>query len=108
MRTARLALLALLLVGCPRRMESRVEGADEEQLTSDEARLEELRVRAALPEATCAEQCSLAPQVCDVAEALCTVVARHPERADLPPRCSRAREACAERTDTCARCRRRE
>ena len=104
MRGARLALFALLLVGCPRRMESRVAGSDEDQLTSQEARLEELRARASTPGASCADQCSLAPRVCEVSEDLCAVVARHPERADLPPRCSRAREACAERTDTCSRC----
>ena|SRR5690349_9037259 len=107
MRIANLALLTLALMGCPKQVDTRVAGSDDEQLTTYEARLEELRARGAAGELSCADQCTLATQTCDVAEALCGVVSRHPDRTDLPPRCARARESCAEKTDNCTRCRNR-
>jgi hypothetical protein len=105
MRLANLALLTLALVGCPKQVDTRVAGSDDDQLTTYEARLEELRARGSAGELSCADQCTLSTQTCDVAEGLCAVVARHPARADLPQRCARARESCAEKTDGCTRCR---
>ena len=105
MRIARLALLTLALAGCPKQVDTRVAGSDDEQLTTYEARLEELRARGAAGNLSCSEECTLSTQTCDVAEELCAVVERHPDRTDLPPRCARARESCAETTDGCTRCR---
>lgn len=105
MRIASLALLTLALVGCPKQMDTRVAGSDDDQLTTYEARLEELRTRGAAGNLSCSDECTLSTQTCDVAEALCGVVERHPDRTDLPPRCARARESCAEKTDGCTRCR---
>ena len=47
MRVANLALLTLALVGCPKQGDTRVAGSDDDQLTTYEARLEELRTRGA-------------------------------------------------------------
>jgi len=105
MRVANLALLSLALVGCPKQVDTRVAGSDDDQLTTYEARLEELWTRGAAEEQSCSDQCTLSTQTCEVAEALCEVVARHPARTDLPRRCARARESCAEKTDGCTRCR---
>ncbi|HYO72434.1 MAG TPA: hypothetical protein VEU33_40825 [Archangium sp.] len=105
MRIANLALLTLVLMGCPKQVDTRVAGSDDDQLTTYEARLEELRAWSSAGELSCPDQCTLSTETCEVAEALCGVVARHPGRTDLPPRCARARESCAERTDGCTRCR---
>ncbi|PTL76084.1 hypothetical protein [Vitiosangium sp. GDMCC 1.1324] len=104
MRAASLALLTLALVGCPKQMETRVAGSDDDQLTTYEARLEELRSRGEAGNLSCSDRCTLSTQTCAVSEDLCGVVARHPERTDLPPRCARARESCAETTERCTRC----
>ncbi|WNG46370.1 hypothetical protein F0U60_21310 [Archangium minus] len=105
MRAASLALLTLALVGCPKQVDNRVAGSDDDQLTAYEARLEELRARGASDgDPTCSDRCTLSTQTCGVAENLCEVVADHPERTDLPQRCIRARESCAETTDSCKRC----
>src|SRR5687767_6105751 len=104
MRAASLALLTLVLVGCPKQMDTRVAGSDDEQLATYEARLEELRSRASTRDLSCEDECTLARETCEVAEDHCEVVSRNPERTDLPKRCARARESCAERTDRCARC----
>lgn len=108
MRLARLALLSLLLVACSQRRGARVAGEDDAEIATQEARLEELRAQGASPTATCADRCALTGQTCGVAESLCEVVARHPQRPELATRCVRAREACASGTDTCARCQARE
>jgi hypothetical protein len=105
MRVASLALLTLALMGCPKQVDTRVAGSDDDQLTTYEARLEELRARGSAGELSCSDECTLSTQTCDVAEALCEVVARHRDRTDLPQRCARARESCAEKTDGCTRCR---
>ncbi|HEY0096183.1 MAG TPA: hypothetical protein VGB96_17780 [Archangium sp.] len=105
MRIASLALLTLALAGCPKQVDTRVAGSDDDQLTTYEARLEELRTRGAAGELSCPEQCTLSTQTCEAAEGLCAVVDRHPDRMDLPQRCARARESCAGETDGCTRCR---
>jgi len=104
MRMLRLVLLPLVLVGCLKQVEGRVAGSDDEQLAAYEAKLEELRARGA-GEPSCAEQCDVATQTCGVAEHLCAVVERHPDRTDLPSRCVQARESCATGTERCTSCR---
>jgi hypothetical protein len=106
MRTTLLALLTLVLMGCPKQVDNtRVAGTDDEQLASYEARLEELRSRASTRDTSCEEGCTLTREMCVVAEDLCAVVGRHEDRPDLPSRCAKARESCAEGTDNCTRCR---
>jgi methylaspartate ammonia-lyase len=106
MRAASLALLTLVLVGCPKQVDTtRVAGSDDEQLATYEARLEELRSRGAGGETSCEERCTQATQTCEVAEDFCELVARHPDRGDLTRRCVQAQESCAETTDGCTRCR---
>jgi hypothetical protein len=105
MRTLRLVLLPLVLVGCLKQVEGRVAGSDDEQLAAYEAKLEELRARGTAGEPSCAEQCDVATQTCGVAEHLCAVVERHPDRTDLPSRCVQARESCATGTERCTSCR---
>jgi hypothetical protein len=105
MRAANLVLLTLILMGCPKQVDGRVAGSDDDQLTTYEARLEELRSRGSAGDLSCWDQCTLSTQTCGVAEDLCGVVERHPDRTDLPRRCARARESCAETTDGCTRCR---
>jgi hypothetical protein len=80
MRMLRLVLLPLVLVGCLKQVEGRVAGSDDDQLAAYEAKLEELRARGAAGEPSCAEQCDVATQTCGVAEHLCAVVERHPDR----------------------------
>ncbi|HSP80812.1 MAG TPA: hypothetical protein VLQ93_19955 [Myxococcaceae bacterium] len=105
MRTASLVLLTVLLAGCPRRGDTRVAGSDDAQLAAYEATLEELRARRTTGGVSCTGRCDLATRTCGVAEELCAVVERNPERGDLPRRCVEAREKCAEATDDCTRCR---
>lgn len=99
-----MALLTLLLAGCPRQVEPRVAGTDDDQIASYEARLEELRSRGSTGEPGCEDLCTLSRQICGVAENLCSLVADHPDRTDLPAHCTQARESCAEKTGTCDRC----
>jgi hypothetical protein len=105
MRAAGLFLMTLVLTGCPKPMDTRVAGSDDARLAAYEATLEELRARGAAGDVTCADRCTLATRTCRVAEELCAVVARNPERGDLPSRCAQAREQCAWETDGCTRCR---
>jgi hypothetical protein len=104
MRIASLALLTLALMGCRKQVDTRVAGSDDDQLTTYEARLEELRSRGTNGELSCPDRCTLANQTCGVAKDLCDVVSQHPDRTDLPQRCARASESCAETTDNCTRC----
>jgi len=106
MRATLLALLTLVLMGCPKQVDNtRVAGTDDEVLALYEARLEELRSRASTRGISCEEGCTLTQQTCAVAEELCAVVSQHEDRPDLPSRCAQARESCAEGTDNCTRCR---
>lgn len=104
MRAASLALLMLVVMGCPKQVDSRVAGSDDERLTTYEARLEELRSRGTNGNLSCSDRCTLSRQTCGVAKNLCDVVSQHPDRADLPERCARASESCAETTSTCTSC----
>lgn len=104
MRVASLALLMLAVVGCPKQVDTRVAGSDDDQLTTYETRLEELRSRGTNRNLSCSERCTLANQTCGVSRNLCDVVSQHPDRADLPERCARASESCAETTNTCSSC----
>jgi hypothetical protein len=105
MRTTSLFLLTVVLMGCPRQVDTRVAGSDEARLAAYEAKLEELRSRRTMGTVSCADRCELASRTCGVAEELCAVVERNPERGDLPRRCVEGREQCAEATDDCTRCR---
>ena len=90
MRATLLALLTLVLMGCPKQVDTRVAGTDDEQLAGYEARLEELRSRASTGDTSCEEGCTLTRETCVVAENLCAVVGRHEDRTDLPSRCAKA------------------
>jgi hypothetical protein len=105
MRVASLALLTVVLVGCPKQVDTRVAGSNDDQLATYEARLEELRSRGTAGDLSCSDRCSLATQTCEVSRNLCAVVEHHPDRRDLPQRCTRAQESCAEGTESCTRCR---
>jgi hypothetical protein len=107
MRAASLALLMLALVGCHKQVETRVAGSDDDQITTYEAQLEELRSRGTEGNLSCEDRCTLTTRTCEVAENLCGLVEAHPDRTDLPRRCVQARETCAEGTDSCTRCRER-
>lgn len=103
MRAPCLALLALVLAGCPKQVE-RVAGSDDSRMDAATARLEELRVQAQSEELSCLDRCNTGRQTCEVAEEFCTLVESHPDRTDLPPRCVQAREQCAQATEGCTRC----
>jgi hypothetical protein len=96
MRACCLALMVLILAGCPKQVDSRVAGSDDTRIDSALARLEEL---------PCGERCDGATQTCAVAEELCGWVERNPDRTDLPPSCVQGREQCAQARNDCARCR---
>lgn len=103
MRAPCLALLALVLAGCPKHVE-KVAGTDDAQLDSAAARLEELRSRGQSEELSCPDRCALATQTCEVTEEMCALVEAHPDRPDLPPRCVQAREQCAGANGACEQC----
>ncbi|HYH97215.1 hypothetical protein [Hyalangium sp.] len=103
MRAPCLALLALVLAGCPKQVE-RVAGSDDSQIDSATARLEELRVKEQSESLSCSERCAVARQTCEVGEELCGRVEANPDRTDLPPRCVQAREQCAQANGGCTRC----
>ena len=105
MRACCLALMALVLAGCPKQVDSRVAGTDDTRIDSATARLEEYRVRAQRDDLSCDEQCELGTRTCEVADELCAWVERNPDREDLPPRCVEAREQCAQTRNGCTRCR---
>jgi len=106
MRAPCLALLALVLAGCPKNVE-RVAGTDDSRIDAVDAQLEELRVRGQSETLSCVERCTVARQTCDLAEELCGLVEANPDRTDLPPRCVEAREQCAQANGGCTRCRNR-
>jgi hypothetical protein len=104
MRALCLALLALVLAGCPKQVE-RVAGSDDAQIDDAAARLEELRVREQSETLSCQQRCDVATRTCAVSDELCALVEAHPARTDLPPRCVQSREQCAQANGGCARCR---
>ncbi len=103
MRPLCLALLALVLTGCPKNVE-RVAGSDDAQIDAAAARLEELRVREQSERLSCTDRCTVATQTCAVSDELCALVEANPGRDDLPPRCVQSREQCAQANSGCARC----
>lgn len=103
MRAPCLALLALVLAGCPKQVE-RVAGTDDSQIDAATARLEELRLKEQSETLSCLERCGGAKQTCGIAEDLCGLVEANPDRGDLPLRCVQAREQCAQANGGCARC----
>jgi hypothetical protein len=105
MRACSLALLVLVLAGCPKRSETRVAGTDDSRIDSAAARLEELNVRGQQEDLSCDERCEVGTQTCAVGEELCGWVEQNPDRTDLPPRCVQAREQCAQARQGCSRCR---
>ena len=105
MRACCLALMALVLAGCPKQVDSRVAGSDDSRMDSVSAQLEELRVRGQQEDLSCDERCDGATRACALAEELCGWVERNPDRTDLPPRCVDAREQCAQARNACTRCR---
>jgi hypothetical protein len=105
MRARSLALLAVVFLGCPKQLETRVAGTDDSRIDSAAARLEELRVRGRQEGLSCEGRCAVATESCTVAEELCGWVERNPDRTDLPPRCIQAREQCAQGRSDCSRCR---
>ncbi|XXF80573.1 hypothetical protein P2318_12730 [Myxococcaceae bacterium GXIMD 01537] len=104
MRALCLTLLALVLAGCPKQVDSRVAGADDPQIDAATARLEEMEVRSQDANLSCSERCDVATSTCEVANELCGWVERHPDRTDLPPRCVQGREQCAQARTGCSRC----
>jgi hypothetical protein len=104
MRAPCLALLALVLAGCPKQVE-RVAGSDDTRIDAAAAHLEELRLREQSETLTCRERCDIATQTCSVSDELCALVEANPDRTDLPPRCVQSREQCAQANGGCARCR---
>lgn len=108
MRASSPALLLLLagvaLAGCAKNVDTRVAGDDDAAIDSASARLEELNARAQQDGLSCADECDVATRTCGVAEELCALVDRHPDRDDLPPRCAQGREQCSSAKDGCSRC----
>ncbi len=108
MRASSPALLMLLaglvLAGCAKNVDTRVAGDDDAAIDSASARLEELNARVGQDDLSCADQCDVATRTCAVAEELCSLVDRNPDRDDLPPRCAQGREQCSSTRDGCSRC----
>lgn len=103
MRAPCLALLALVLAGCPKNVD-RVAGTDDSRIDDAAARLEELRLKEQSEDQSCLDRCNVARETCAVTEELCGLVDSHPDRTDLPPRCVQAREQCAQANAGCERC----
>lgn len=110
MRVLPVALLVLvvgqwLVVGCARNaMETRVAGNDDEAIDAVSAKLEELREQTAQDDLACGNRCDVAARTCEVAEELCVLVDRNPDRDDLPPRCAQGREQCSDAREGCVTC----
>lgn len=103
MRLWPLSLLACALLACAHSSAPAGGGTDDEVLDRYTARFEELRSRAALAK-SCPDTCQIAREGCEAARSVCEVTARHPDRKDLPPRCTVAQESCAHFNDGCAGC----
>ncbi len=94
----------LAVAGCAKNVDTRVAGDDDAAIDSASAQLEELRAREQRDDLSCPDQCDVATRTCAVAEDLCSLVERHPDRDDLPPRCAQGREQCISAKDGCSRC----
>jgi hypothetical protein len=103
MRALCLAVLTVVLAGCPKQVE-RVAGSDDSRMDDAAAQLEELRLQEQSETLSCSDRCSVARRTCEVTQDLCGLVEAHPDRTDLPPRCVRAREQCAQANADCTRC----
>ena len=97
-----LLLLALPLLGCPKRAPDPERG-DDILMDQYAARLEEVESRARLAQG-CPRICHVARDGCELTRNICDVSARHVDRADMQRRCSGAQERCAHFNDTCAGC----
>ncbi|MCP3098623.1 hypothetical protein LZ198_07005 [Myxococcus sp. K15C18031901] len=95
---------SLAVAGCAKNMDTRVAGTDDEAIDSASARLEELGAHGAEDDASCQDRCDVATRTCGVAEELCALVDRNPDRDDLPPRCARGREQCSDARSGCVSC----
>ena len=105
MRACSLALMAVVLAGCPKQVDSRVAVTDDTRIDSAMARLEEYQVRGQQEDLSCDERCELGTQTCAEAGELCGWVERNPDRENLAPKCVEAREQCAQSGNGCKRCR---
>ncbi|MFP2960235.1 hypothetical protein ACLEPN_21025 [Myxococcus sp. 1LA] len=101
---SRMLLACVVLAGCAKRVDTRVAGSDDAAMDAMSLKLEELRTRDAWNDGTCADRCALGNQTCELAETLCALVERHPDRDDLPPRCAQGQEQCASARTACSRC----
>lgn len=102
-KLAFLAIAALALTACPKRVETTVAGTDEEQLDHYAARLEELRTRAQAENLACDETCGIREETCGIAQKVCDIATRLPDRGQ--ERCVAANEDCARFSDNCTSCR---
>ncbi|WP_426753120.1 hypothetical protein [Myxococcus sp. Y35] len=100
----RMLLVSAMVAGCTKNVAPRVAGGDDAAIDSLSTRLEELRTREAATGASCADRCDLGTRTCELAEELCALVERNPDRSDLPPRCAQSQEQCSGARDSCARC----
>ncbi len=97
--------VALLVLGCPKRVDTNVAGSDDEQMDQLSARLEELRARVQAQEPQCKDWCSLAGEVNDLSKRVCDLSAKNADRADMQQKCVSSQEERARFNDGCAPCR---
>ena len=105
LRLSLLSLLALGLGACA----ASLAGQHAPALESDAQQLSDLRTRqieleqrieqvqstAGGPEASCDNICGWTAGICELAERICAIAARHPSEADFQAACDEARKRCA-------------
>ena len=104
MRSLLIAVLFTLpLLGCPKKVETKVSGTADEQMEQYGAELEELRSKAQAAEWMGGELCGQAGRVCAISSEMCAIASAAPDREDFQQRCVSGQESCAQFNDACAR-----
>jgi len=98
-----LALLPclLLLLGCPKNLDTTIAGSDDSQMDQYSSVLEEYRTKTDL---SCADSCSAKKKVCDVSKNVCDLSRKATDRLDFQSRCVTSQEDCAKFGESCASC----
>ena len=96
-------LLTLPLLGCTKKVETKVSGTADEQMEQYGAELEELRSKAQAAEWMGPDICGQAGRVCEISSEMCSLATSAPDRDDFQQRCGSSQESCAQFNDSCAK-----
>lgn len=92
---------SVLLLACPRQAPLTVAGSDDQSMDEYSAQLEEIRARGDIG---CDDAQSIRKKACGIAQSVCRLASKSPERKEFETQCVTAQETCAGLNEMHARC----